>query len=95
MGTIASLWRYDAAARYALQSPNLRRPTILRYASCTAVFPISQGWSGYPSIAALSILGIDVIGHNLPQPPYGHTGNRHTLCDQLARSKLTRLAEHC
>lgn len=30
------------------------------------------------------------------EPPhwvtYGHTGNRHSPCDDLARSKLTRLA---
>jgi hypothetical protein len=64
MGTIASPWRYDAAARHALQSANLRRPAILRYDSWAAVFPISAGWSGYPSIAALSINpGIDVMGH--------------------------------
>jgi hypothetical protein len=58
--------------------------------------PDFAGWSSYPSIAALSInLGIDVMGHNLPRPPYGHTGNPHTLYDELARSKLTRLAGHC
>jgi hypothetical protein len=58
MGTTRSLCPYDAAARDALQSANLRRPAILRYASWAswaAVFPISQGWSGYPSIAAISI----------------------------------------
>jgi hypothetical protein len=55
MGTIRSLCPYDAAARDALQSANLRRPAILRYASWAAVFPISQGWSGYPSIAAIMI----------------------------------------
>src|SRR5262249_10404734 len=33
MGTTASPWRYDAAARHALQSVNLRRPAILHYAS--------------------------------------------------------------
>jgi DNA-binding MarR family transcriptional regulator len=33
MGTIASPWRYDAAARRALLSANLRRSTILRYES--------------------------------------------------------------
>ena len=33
MGTIRSPWRYDAAARHALQSANLRRPAILRAAS--------------------------------------------------------------
>jgi hypothetical protein len=36
MGTIASPWRYDAAARPALQSANLRRPAILHYALWTA-----------------------------------------------------------
>jgi hypothetical protein len=33
MGTTASPWRYDAAADHALQSANLRRPAISRYAS--------------------------------------------------------------
>jgi hypothetical protein len=32
MGTIHSLCPYDAAARHALQSVNLRRPAILHYA---------------------------------------------------------------
>jgi hypothetical protein len=45
MGTTASLYRYDAAARHALKSANLRRPAILRYASLTAFLPISQGGS--------------------------------------------------
>jgi hypothetical protein len=44
MGTIVLPWRYDAAARHARQSINLRRPAILRYASWVAVFPIS--WDG-------------------------------------------------
>jgi len=43
MGTIASPWHYDAAADRTLQSANLRRSAISRYASRTAVFPISQG----------------------------------------------------
>jgi hypothetical protein len=43
MGTIRSPWHYDAAARHALQSVNLRRPAILHYASCAAVFPDFQG----------------------------------------------------
>jgi hypothetical protein len=37
MGTIAAPWRYDAAARHALQSANVRRPAILRYATRAAV----------------------------------------------------------
>src|SRR5216684_6137964 len=61
MGTIASPCRYDAAARHASQSANLRRPAILHYASWAAVFP---GWSAYPLIAALrSLLGIDAMCH--------------------------------
>jgi hypothetical protein len=43
MGTIRSPFPYDAAARRALQSPNLRWPAILHYASWAAVFLISQG----------------------------------------------------
>ena len=37
MGNILSPWRYDALANQALQSANLRLPTILRYASRVAV----------------------------------------------------------
>jgi hypothetical protein len=58
---------YNAAARDALQSANLRRPAILRYASWAAVFPISQGWSGAPSMAAITIdPDIDVMCHEEP-----------------------------
>jgi len=32
MGTIASLWRYDAAAEQAIRPDNQRRAAILRYA---------------------------------------------------------------
>ena len=65
MGTIRSPWRYDAAARHALQSASLRRPAILHYASGAAAFLDFEEWSGYPSIAALSINpGIDVMGHS-------------------------------
>jgi hypothetical protein len=42
MGTTLSPCPYDAATRRALQSANLRRPAILRYASRAAVFPISE-----------------------------------------------------
>jgi hypothetical protein len=38
MGTIVSPFRYDAVARHALPSANLRRPAILYYASWAAVF---------------------------------------------------------
>ena len=63
MGTIPSLWPYDAAARDALQSANLRRPAILYCASWGSCLPDFAGWSGYPSMAALSINpGIDVMG---------------------------------
>jgi hypothetical protein len=41
MGTIASPWRYDAAAADAIRPDNQRRTAILRYASWTAVFPVS------------------------------------------------------
>jgi hypothetical protein len=41
MGTIASPWRYDAAAADAIRPDNERRTAILRYASWTAVFPVS------------------------------------------------------
>ena len=69
MGTIATLWRYDAAAYHALQSAKLRRNAILRYASWAAVFPVSEGPSGYLSIAALSINpGIDAIGPESDEP---------------------------
>jgi hypothetical protein len=42
MGTIVSLWRYDAAAAEAIRPDNQRRTAILRYASWAAVFPISR-----------------------------------------------------
>ena len=53
-GTIRSPFPYDAAARHALQSANLRRPAISRYASRAAVFPISSV-AGCPPIAARTI----------------------------------------
>ena len=62
MGTTASPWRYDAAARHALQSANLRRPAILRYATWEAASRF-RGMSGYASIAVLSVdPGIDAMG---------------------------------
>ena len=42
MGTIVSLWRYDAAAALAIPPDNRRRTAIVRYASWAAVFPISR-----------------------------------------------------
>jgi hypothetical protein len=36
MGTIASPWRYDGMADYALQSPSLPQPAILSDASSAA-----------------------------------------------------------
>jgi len=41
MGTIASPWRYDAAAAMTILPDNQRWTTILRYAPSVAVFPIS------------------------------------------------------
>src|SRR5260370_39385780 len=65
MGTTRSPWRYDAAIRHALQSANLRLPAILHYASSAAVLDFA-GWSGYPSIAVLSLNpGIDVMCQTL------------------------------
>src|SRR5712691_3938037 len=55
MGTIVSPCPYDAAARHALQSASLRRSAILRYASMGGYLPHFAGWSGYPSITALTI----------------------------------------
>jgi hypothetical protein len=43
MGTIRSPCPYDAAARHALLSVNLRRPAILHYDSRAAVSAILQG----------------------------------------------------
>jgi hypothetical protein len=63
MGTIASPWRYDAAAAKTILPDNQRWTTILLYALWAAVFPISLVVR-YPSIAALSTgRGIDVMGH--------------------------------
>jgi hypothetical protein len=63
MGTIRSPCPYDPAVRHALQSANLRRPAILYCPSWGGCLPDFAGWSGYPSIPALSINpGIDVMG---------------------------------
>jgi hypothetical protein len=43
IGTIRSPRRYEAVARSALRPHNPGCPAIFRYASWTAVFPISQG----------------------------------------------------
>jgi hypothetical protein len=81
MGTIRSPCRYDAAARHALQSVNLRRPTILRYASLAAWLPDIAGWSGYPSTATLQINhGIDVMC----QPDISH--HKQTQFDRCRRT---------
>ena len=42
MDTLRSPCPYDAAARHALQSVDLRRPAILHYALWADVFSISQ-----------------------------------------------------
>src|SRR5882757_7121798 len=42
MGTIASPWRYDAAAGCALRPHNPGCPTIFRYALWMEVFPIRR-----------------------------------------------------
>jgi hypothetical protein len=42
MGNIVSPWRYDVAAAEAIRPDNLRRTTILRYASSAAVFRMSR-----------------------------------------------------
>jgi hypothetical protein len=47
MGTIRSPCPYDAAARHSLQSANLRRPAISRYASWGCLPDIAER-SGYP-----------------------------------------------
>jgi hypothetical protein len=47
MGTIASPWRYDAAARHALQSEILRRPAILRCDSWAGRLANLAMWSAY------------------------------------------------
>jgi hypothetical protein len=49
MGTIASPWRYDAAAAQAIGPDNLRWTAILRYA------PWAAFAGGLVTIAALSI----------------------------------------
>ena len=49
MACCGEKWR--AATPYALQSANLRRPAILRYATWR-LLPDFAGWFGYPSIAA-------------------------------------------
>ena len=62
MGTIVSLWRYDAAVNHALQSVNPRRFAILHYASYAAVLPDFQGGPAIPLIPAQTIdLETDVM----------------------------------
>jgi hypothetical protein len=61
MGTIASPGSYDAAARHALLSGNIRRPApaLRLMGGCLCDF---AGWSGYNSMAAFLIeAGIDVM----------------------------------
>src|ERR1700676_2173817 len=63
MGTIRSACPYDAVARHALQSANLRLPAILYYASRGRNLPTSIA-SGYPLLADVPIHpGIDAMGH--------------------------------
>jgi hypothetical protein len=63
MGTIASPWRYDAAARHALQPTIPRRPAILRYVSGPVVSPISLGGPVILRYRSLEIdCRIDVMG---------------------------------
>ncbi len=62
MGTIPSPCPYDAAARHALQSAKSATACDLALRLMGGCLPDFAGWSGYPSIAALSISpGIDVI----------------------------------
>ncbi len=63
MGTTRSPWRYDAAARHALQSVKSATACDLALRLVGGCLSDFAGWSGYPSIAALSINpGIDVMG---------------------------------
>ena len=74
MGTTCSPFPYDAAARHARQSVNLRRPAILRYATWEAASRF-RGMSGYPSIAAVSVdPGIDAMAKfsQIPKQPFRH-----------------------
>jgi hypothetical protein len=43
MGTIASLWRYDAAVEDAPPQDDMRRPAILRYAHNGRQFSVRRG----------------------------------------------------
>jgi hypothetical protein len=51
LGTIASLWRYDAEARHPLQSARARRPAIFYYASFTGFKWITGHVAGFDSRA--------------------------------------------
>jgi hypothetical protein len=76
MGTTRSPFPYDAAARRALQSINLRRPSTLGYASRAPDFPHFAGWSGYPSIAAMPINPrIDVMCKEPTSAPHASGGS--------------------
>jgi hypothetical protein len=83
MGTIRSPCPYDAAVRDALQSVNLRRPAILRYASWGGCLPDFAGQSSpvqYLSIAAIpSASGIDLRCHTRNGPSPTKLMDRSTL----------------
>ena len=57
MGTIASPCLYDAAARHALQSPSLRRPAILPYASWAAAGVRLLFDSGHAGSSRIDVMG--------------------------------------
>jgi hypothetical protein len=66
LGNIASPCPYDAVARHALQSANLRLPAILYYASMGSSLPKSRAF-GYPVLADVPIHpGIDAMCQKRP-----------------------------
>jgi hypothetical protein len=54
MGTIVSPWRYDGGTVQAIRPDNLRRTAMLPTPHGRP-FSRFRGWSGYPSIAVISI----------------------------------------
>jgi hypothetical protein len=64
MGTILSLFPYDAAARHAFQPVNLRRPAILRYVLAWGRPPFSRRHRRSGNLE-----GAGPTGGNVPEGP--------------------------
>jgi len=90
MGTTASPWRYDAAARHALQSAKLRLPATLHYASWAAAFMVSEGGPGTLHSGRTAVLTYPVDRRDGPKLDCrltGQWGRTHVRPDQRCGPK--------